>query len=205
MAEQRFYNDDEAEEILKLAASKSESLSESGLTRDRLMQTAEELGISPDAVLAAEREIHDRKLIGAERSAYEAELKTSFFGHLFWYVAVNAFLMYTAMGQGKNWYLWVLAGWGIGLASHFYTTFLKPKAIRDQDFQNWRVTKRTTDSILESLGTTPEEILDKMCSGFDMPSKIDAIKAIRDQTGLGLAEAKAVVDDYARRHPGNLS
>jgi len=204
MAEQRFYDENEAEEILKLAASRSGNALSNGMSRDSLLASAEELGISPDAVLAAEREIHDRKLAEADRNTFDAEQRSGFMTHLFWYAAVNSFLAWQAIGQGKNWYLWVLGGWGLGILANLWNVYLKPKALRDQEFQNWRLAKRQSDQLLERLGTTPDAILDEFTSGFNTPNKIEAIKLIRDKTGLGLAESKAIVEDYARRHPGQL-
>ena len=55
------------------------------------------------------------------------EEKKGFYSHLISYCIVNAalFLIWRfATGAGYPWFLWPLAGWGIGLAFHFATVFL---------------------------------------------------------------------------------
>ena len=45
--------------------------------------------------------------------------------HLGSYVIVNAFLIviWALTGAGYPWFLWVMAGWGIGLAFHIFDYF----------------------------------------------------------------------------------
>jgi hypothetical protein len=55
--------------------------------------------------------------------------KKGFFSHLASYCIVNAalFLLWRfATGAGYPWFLWPLAGWGIGLAFHFVGVFVLP-------------------------------------------------------------------------------
>ncbi len=49
------------------------------------------------------------------------EAKSGFFAHFISYVIVNAFLVFVNMytSPGYMWFLWVLSGWGVGLAFHF--------------------------------------------------------------------------------------
>ncbi len=53
--------------------------------------------------------------------------KRDFKAHLVAYVIVNAFLIgIWAMNDGSYfWPFWTLAGWGIGLAFHFWDAYLK--------------------------------------------------------------------------------
>ena len=45
--------------------------------------------------------------------------------HIGSYVIINAFLVFVwaLSGAGYPWFLWVMAGWGIGLASHIVAYF----------------------------------------------------------------------------------
>lgn len=46
--------------------------------------------------------------------------------HIGMYVVVNAFLVviWALSGHGYPWFLWVMAGWGLGLAIHIVTYFV---------------------------------------------------------------------------------
>jgi hypothetical protein len=59
------------------------------------------------------------------------EAKKGFFIHLIMYVVINAFLVFiwwfTSQGQGYPWFLWVLAGWGIGVIANAIAVFIGPK------------------------------------------------------------------------------
>ena len=68
-----------------------------------------------------------------KREAAIARLKAKreFTTHLMAYVVVNAFLiavwwMTSGSNSGYFWPMWVLAGWGIGLAMHAWETRRRP-------------------------------------------------------------------------------
>lgn len=49
------------------------------------------------------------------------EAKNAFLIHLIIYVVINTFLMFVNIysSPGYIWFIWVVAGWGIGIAFHF--------------------------------------------------------------------------------------
>lgn len=59
--------------------------------------------------------------------------KKDFFVHLAMYVIINLFLffMWLFITGGKHgaypWFLWVVLGWGVGVAAHAVSVFLNPK------------------------------------------------------------------------------
>lgn len=65
--------------------------------------------------------------IDEARSAAISKIKArrDFRTHLVAYVVVNAFLIgvWAVAGQGYFWPVWVIAGWGIGLILHAWTTY----------------------------------------------------------------------------------
>jgi hypothetical protein len=56
--------------------------------------------------------------------------------HIATYIIVNGFLVivWALSGAGYPWFLWVMAGWGIGLAAHIvgYFTGTRGQAMRDK-------------------------------------------------------------------------
>lgn len=111
-----------------------EAGTEEGL-RERLHRSAEELGISPEAIARAEQEyLLDRKLrdfTRAKMTAYKA--------HLISFVLVNLMLhVIWAIVMFGDFY-WpgiVLACWGVGLISHYL--YIKQKAsASDPHFREW--------------------------------------------------------------------
>ena len=62
-----------------------------------------------------------------EKAEKIAKNKVDFYTHLTAYIAVNLFMVmiwWTTSGPGSfPWFIFVLFGWGIGLAAHFVETF----------------------------------------------------------------------------------
>ncbi len=63
-----------------------------------------------------------------ERAARRVKQKTDFWTGATAYVVVNAFLVFIwwITGAGYPWFLWVIAGWGIGLVIHAVMVFVVP-------------------------------------------------------------------------------
>jgi hypothetical protein len=134
-AGQRFYEDDEAEQILNLAASMSSPAGQ--MTRERLMETAAELGITPEAVEEAEKQVmaerEDRRL----RAEFDAHRRHEFYNHLSSYLIVNVIFVVMSVHAGF-WAIWPILGWGIGLAVHAQATFFKGGDCYREEFQAWK-------------------------------------------------------------------
>ena len=122
---QQFYEEDEAEQILRLAASLTSTTG--AMSRERLLATAAELGISPEAVEMAEKQFATKKIEVADRAEFDSQQRREFYGHLVTYVIVNGFLVVVNLvtGAGYFWAMWPILGWGIGLAFHVVETFFR--------------------------------------------------------------------------------
>lgn len=208
MSNQQFYDDNDAEEILRLA---SRDAVAGGMSRERLMQTAAELGITPEAVARAEKQLTTKReadriqLEEVElRKQFRKERRRSFFNDLGSYLGVNTFMigiwLFTSGIHSYFWPGWVLGGWGIGLVSDFWDTFVAGDD--EKKFQRWlKRRNRTMGSSDIMLRATP--ILDEFFATHHPDEKLNAIKELRDRLNLDLRDAKDAVDQYSvDRKPG---
>ncbi len=200
----RHYEEDEAEEILKRASSLTSPIG--GMSRDRLLETAAELGITPEAVERAEREIAASKSELSERAEFDQRIRRDFYGHLASYVIVNGFLCTINLIQGgRFWAIWPLLGWGIGIAFGVVETFFRNSEDYQEEFEKWRSKKGKTKSEPTSQMEDHELTIDRyiqirLAEGKSV-NKLDAIYFLRQESGLGLSEAKGEVDGFLNRHP----
>jgi hypothetical protein len=196
-AGQQFYDDSEAEEILRRAVSTTSSAV--GMSRDTLLQAAAELGVSPEAVdrAAAEvvREREEKDLVVQFRRHQRSELAS----HVVTYLAVNlGFIFFMGF---QPWMWWMIGPWGLALFGDIWRTFAVHGSDHQKEFEKWkrkRVSRRVLDSPIAGLGT-PSDIsgaLDEYFLAHDPSSKLEAIRFVRERSGLGLKEAKQAVDTY---------
>lgn len=197
MAEQRHYSEEEAEEILRLAARKESG----GIPRDRLVQMAAELGMSPDQVVSAEQEFLAKRDEDVERKKFESHVLRELWSHVATYVAVNVgLLLMDAIPDGRvDWAYWPLLGWGIGIACHIASVFWSSADDEAKTYREWKASHEH-----EPLSLTQRQILDEIAPKY-RGQKLMAIKELRDRTGVGLREAKEAVDLYDATHPGTFN
>ena len=157
----QFYNEEEAQEILRIAAGLPSSGSDSdGISRQTLLQTAQELGISPEALAAAEEKV------GAERRDRElyaefiSKRRHSFYVSLSRYIFVNTILIVIDVTNGGSyWFYWPLLGWGIGMAREAISTFGPESSRNGSAFQSWlkRRRRRSAKAKVDDGGTRDSE------------------------------------------------
>lgn len=205
MNENPHYNDTDAEEILRIA---SREAALGGMSRERLVETAAELGISPEAVLKAEEQLvlkreADRVRLEDEelRKQFESERRGSFMTDLWSYLGVNAGLIGIWFFTGANasfWPKWVLLFWGIAVVTDFFSTFFNKDETK---FQRWKRRRHRKAMGSEQMGDRSIPVLDELTASGEI-SKIDAIKELRERLSLDLRDAKDMADKYEERNPG---
>jgi hypothetical protein len=71
-----------------------------------------------------------------QRAEKRVQERVHLLQHIGTYIVINGFLVvvWALSGAGYPWFLWVMAGWGIGLASHIigYFTGSRGQAARDR-------------------------------------------------------------------------
>lgn len=116
--------------------------------RDTLVRTAQELGISPEALEAAEKNYWIEEKERLEREEFIRHRKRNFGQHLLSYFGVCAFLVFLNLRDwhGSFWAAYPLLGWGIfGILSDAISTFSKGPNF-ELEFQKWRETRKTNES-----------------------------------------------------------
>ncbi len=204
MNDNRHYSDNEAEEILRIA---SREAAAGGMSYDRLVQTAAELGISPEAVAKAEEQMilkREADRVQKEddelRGQYQKERRGKFLADLASYIGVNAGLIgiWAISGAGTFWPKWVLFFWGIGVVTDFVQTFFNKDETK---FQRWKRRRHRKAMGSESMTDRSTPVLDEITSSGET-SKLEAIKELRERLSLDLRDAKDMADQYEQKNPG---
>jgi hypothetical protein len=132
------FDDEAVQDILRLAIRKQGAADD--VLRARLLSAADELGLSHDSVLAAEREYRVESAKTKELAAFQAHRRRAWLYHLYTYSIINVFLTLINLLSYKDdheiWFMYPLLGWGIGLAIHLMTILTKPDP-NSQEFKVW--------------------------------------------------------------------
>ncbi|HEY0867993.1 MAG TPA: 2TM domain-containing protein [Fimbriimonas sp.] len=196
-----YYSDEEAEEILRLAVGRMPA--GGGISRENLRQSAAELGISDEALVEAEIQVMERRQEEADRREFRgfqrSKFKKSFWEYLATMAVLTAINMWHA-GQ-PTWSLLVLFFWGIGIFFEAISTFVASSSGYQEAYEKWKRKKRRKADKTMTEAPTQNEVLDRLVLEHEKMGRIQAIKLLRDETGMELDEAKREVDLYVRRNP----
>lgn len=174
---------------------------------------ASELGIPPESVHAAENQVLRHraeqdiaKAETEERSEYKRATMHEFLQHFAIYLVINTFLVMVWASTGTHnyfWPKWPMMGWGVGMASHFFS-MLGERASEDS-FRKWQLKRRKRQAKMLGGGAKNVSAIldDYVMSGGD--SKLGAISRLRASTGMDLMTAKDAVEHYALENPGVIS
>jgi hypothetical protein len=189
---QRFYDENEAQEILRLAAHNQAPAG--AMSRESLIQSAAELGISEADFVAAEAQYQETRKIELERAEFRAYKRRSFYSGLTSYVAVNAFLFAINLLKfnGHWWFLYPLLGWGLGMVFSAVGTFSTGSEDYQREFERWRARKARRSKKPETVDDVIERSID--LNGAE--AKITIIKDVREATGMDLKDSKDAVEAY---------
>ncbi|MDQ2985838.1 MAG: 2TM domain-containing protein [Armatimonadota bacterium] len=138
------YTNEDGEEVLRRAIA-IDTLETR--TNDVVRRTADELGISSEALEQAEREYFMEKRERAEVKEFAGHQRRGFLSHLGSYVIVNAFLFaIDGLSDGRvQWAFYPLLGWGIGIAFHALSVFNTHGEDFQKEFEEWRAARRASE------------------------------------------------------------
>lgn len=133
----RVYSQDEIQQILHLAISRQNYDGE--FTRDQLAEIAAELEISPDNLVAAEREWFNQQGELQKRQEFNTYRRGRLKKRFGNYAIVNTFLvLLNLVGAGTlTWSLYILLFWGLGLGLNAWNTFQSDGEDYERAYQKW--------------------------------------------------------------------
>lgn len=197
-----YYDENDAEEILRLAARDGGS---GRVDKEKLLAMAAELGIPPEAVARAERELVAKKEIDAEAEAEKRDreefrrrrTRNLVAGASSW-LTLSALMVgiWFLSGRGDFWPAWIIFFGAFGFLPGVFHRF---GGSSEDEFQRWRRRK-------QGLIDTPRQgkvrdVLNELASRQDM-GRLEVIRELRVRTGLPLSDAKQAVEIYASEHDG---
>lgn len=204
--DQQFFHEEEADEILRLAVSKSAA--SGGLSREQLMATAAELGISEDAVREAESEVsrqrkesEELKSTLAEYKIYRGRKVRDLWGRVATFSLVVGLLF--PIAEGSQWWYWMAGFWGLGVFKDAWSVLTPRTMETDSGFYKWKNRKITNATSL-AADLPDQAIQDYLVEDDSLRSRIGAIRAVREASSMDLKAAKDYVDNWERRNPNVL-
>ncbi|HEY9641095.1 MAG TPA: 2TM domain-containing protein [Coleofasciculaceae cyanobacterium] len=141
------YRSEDAQQILQIAIARQAEAGE--LTRTQLYEIATELNIAPADIQAAEQEWLIRQGESVERTAFDLQRRHRFQQRFAKFAIVNGFLVTLNLltGAGLSWSLYILLGWGIGMALDAWKTFKLGGEDYEEAFLRWRQRRQLKKSM----------------------------------------------------------
>jgi hypothetical protein len=141
---ERFYTEEQAQEILRVASQSSFGMGD--ISRERLLETAAELGISPEDVIRAERAVLEKQELESDRAAFRKHVRKELFGKVSRWLSLAvllygiAFVMngYELNGLWNDWPKWPVGITGLIMVKETIENLLELTVNRDAAFDRWR-------------------------------------------------------------------
>jgi hypothetical protein len=187
---ERFYDEEEAEAILRVAAGK---MPIGGMSRERLLSTAAELGIPPEAVDQAEQVVTQRRRDLELRSEFDRHVRQEFASHLISYIVINAFLVILNLITSPRtlWVIWVVLGWGLGVTFHFASVYFKNTDNYESEYTKWKAKR---EGRLSGKGSA-SDLVQEWLALYPGDTK-GATRYVRDTLQVNDSSARDLVKRY---------
>ena len=141
------YRSEDAQQILHIAIAKQAEAGE--LTRTQLYEIASELNIAPSDMQAAEQEWRISQGESVERQAFDLQRRQRFQRRFARFAIVTGSLMLLnlLLSSGLGWSLYILLGWGVGVALDAWKTFRLGGEDYEESFIRWRQKRQLKRSV----------------------------------------------------------
>ncbi|NJR65658.1 MAG: 2TM domain-containing protein [Leptolyngbyaceae cyanobacterium CRU_2_3] len=140
------YRSEDAQQILQIAIARQAEAGE--LTRTQLYEIAAELNIAPADIQAAEQEWGVRRGESVERNAFDLQRRQRFQQRFAKFAIVNGFLItLNLLVGGGTWPIYILLGWGVGMALDAWKTFRLGGEDYEEAFLRWRQRRQLKKSV----------------------------------------------------------
>jgi 2TM domain len=141
------YRSEDAQQILHIAIAKQAEAGE--LTRTQLYEIAAELNIASSDMQAAEQEWKILQGESVERRAFDLQRRQRFQRRFARFAIVTGFLMLLnlLLSSGLGWSLYILLGWGVGVALDAWKTFKLSGEDYEEAFIRWRQKRQIKRSV----------------------------------------------------------
>ncbi len=201
------YSTEDVREILTRAIEQQESKrSDSRLGFDDLLSAAREVGVDPETLRQASRDLRVRGEASAARADYalwKRRKMRKFYNHLGTYVIVNLAFLVFSIAIGEAGPMSVALWWGIGLGMHGLKAFMA----NEDDYREERDKQDRKDRKEQRRAAVVERVIDEGTSllahtGASIRKRIDAPTPRPDRVRIGgdtRTEAEAEAEAAAER------
>lgn len=140
------YSQEEVQEILYLAISRQVDKGE--ITREQLLEIAEELAIESQDLEAAEREWKESRLVNVKRREFDLYRQERLKERTTRYLIVNGFLVaINLISAGTiSWVIYPALVMAIPLSLSAWKTYQREGQTYERDFQRWKIQQEVKDS-----------------------------------------------------------
>jgi cation transport ATPase len=141
------YDEESIQQILQLAIARHPQKTE--LSRSQLIEIAEDLGISPDDLHAAEKEWHLKKQTEAEHEAFQGYQQERLRHSVAKYLIINTFLLLINlwMNNTLSWSIHIALIWGLFLALQAWQAYHTEGEGYEKAFHRWRLRQQVGQSL----------------------------------------------------------
>jgi 2TM domain len=140
------YSQEDVQEILYLAISRQVDKGE--ITRQQLLEIADELAIEIKDIEAAEKDWKESRIVGYKRQEFEQFRREELKQKTVRYVIINSFIVtINLISAGTiSWAIYIILIMGLPLSLSAWKTFQKQGIAYEEAFQHWKIKQEVKES-----------------------------------------------------------
>jgi len=196
------YSNEDAEEILKLAV--QQQVSGAGpVSRDSLLQTASELGLTPEQVQAAEHLLRQKKQEfsryqdeKAARAEYARNRRSHVRNQLSSWLGTSAltFGINAMTSWGSWWCQWVIIPWGLSIMGMVFRTLVHSPDEDHEGFEEWLEEQEDVFKQWNDLAAKKPASADNIRAMLARGDSLGASRALEDELKLDAHDRRMLIN-----------